>query len=616
MLHRYSLLAQASCLTLSLFCLPALGAAPSPALRTIAESSHYARTGRYDEVIRLCQAFAKSYPTQVRCERFGISPEGRPLLAIVASQDGTLDPAAARARRRPVVLAQAGIHAGEIEGKDAGFWLLGQLLGGGRLPGLLAKLTWVFVPVFNVDGHERFGPYQRPNQNGPVETGWRTTAQNYNLNRDYVKAEAPEMAAMLALLTAWDPILYIDLHTTDGAEFQPDVALTIEPRLAGPELLRPAGAGLSQRVLVALRQIGHLPLDFYPSFVATDDPGSGFASGVAPPRFSTGYWPQRNRLAVLVETHSWKPYPHRVRTTIDALEALLTAAGEDGPAWLDKAAEADRADLRLSGTALPLQYDQGPRVTRIRFPGYVYKQEPSAVSGAVRIRYDARRPETWDIPFYPDVVPLRVVTVPGAYAVPPAQAELVLGKLGRHGLLAERLARDLPLSELEAESFRISEHHIRTEPYEGRHPVDVKGAWQRFAPSGPGAVAGPVLPAGSLVVPTGQRGGRLVVHLLEPTGPDSLLAWGFLSGIFEQKEYMEEYVTETVAEQMLSADAALRSEFLRKLREEPAFAADPKARLGFFYRRHPSCDTRQNVYPVLRLPRGLSMGQLAAAFVR
>ena len=128
-----------------------------------------------------------------------------------------------------MLLVQGGIHAGEIDGKDAGFLALRELLDGSAAPGALGRVTVVFVPVFNVDGHERFGRWNRPNQRGPEEMGWRTTAQNLNLNRDYAKAEAPEMQAMLGLLDAWDPILYVDLHVTDGAQFQHDVSIQVEP---------------------------------------------------------------------------------------------------------------------------------------------------------------------------------------------------------------------------------------------------------------------------------------------------------------------------------------------------------------------------------------------------
>src|SRR5207245_3833288 len=130
-------------------------------------------------------AFERAYPNRARCVTFGTTPEGRPMLAIVASGDGVLTPEATRAKHRPVILFQGGIHAGEIDGKDGGFWSLRELLDDKLLPGATTAVTAVFIPVLNADGHERFGPNHRPNQRGPEEMGVRITAQNFNINRDY-----------------------------------------------------------------------------------------------------------------------------------------------------------------------------------------------------------------------------------------------------------------------------------------------------------------------------------------------------------------------------------------------------------------------------------------------
>ena len=202
----------------------ATAAAPND-LRTVSEQSGFKRTGRYDEVIDLCARFAAAYPDAVACEEFGRTPEGRPMLALVVSKSGARTAQAAHEQGIPVSLFQGGIHAGEIDGKDAGFLLLRELLQGKAGKGLLEKQVLVFVPVFNIDGHERFGAWNRPNQRGPEQMGWRTTAQNYNLNRDYLKADAPEMRAMLGLISRWDPLVYVDLHVTDGAKFEHDVAI-------------------------------------------------------------------------------------------------------------------------------------------------------------------------------------------------------------------------------------------------------------------------------------------------------------------------------------------------------------------------------------------------------
>src|SRR2546423_8826342 len=183
-------------------------------------------------------------------------------------------------RQVPVLLLQAGIHPGESDGKDAGFIALRELLGESAAPGVLERIAILFVPAFNVDGHERFGRWNRPNQNGPEEMGWRTTAQNLNLNRDYTKADAPEMRSLLGLLGQWDPILYADLHVTDGAQFEHDVSVTGGRTLAGDDELRKVGLGLRDELIRRLEAQGSLPLDFYPDFVAQDDPASGFAVSV------------------------------------------------------------------------------------------------------------------------------------------------------------------------------------------------------------------------------------------------------------------------------------------------------------------------------------------------
>ncbi|HEX9103095.1 MAG TPA: M14 family zinc carboxypeptidase, partial [Polyangia bacterium] len=250
--------------------------APARALTTAAESSGYKITGRYDEVVRLCHDFARAHKN-VACETFGRSPERRPMLALSVG-----------ARGRPTIVVQGGIHAGEIDGKDAGFLVLRELLDG-KLDGVaLDRIRVVFVPVFNVDGHERFGAHNRPNQIGPEEMGWRTTAQNLNLNRDYVKADAPEMRAMLALLQREDPVVYMDLHVTDGAQFQHDVAVLVSPPAGvsdAPAGLAAAAAALRASIRQRLEAERHLPIvDFYPMFLKHEDPAGGFALYVSTPR--------------------------------------------------------------------------------------------------------------------------------------------------------------------------------------------------------------------------------------------------------------------------------------------------------------------------------------------
>lgn len=560
-------------------------------LATIAARSDYRTTGRYEEVERLCTAYQTRWPKHVRCFEFGRSPEGRTMWAIVAATDGVLTSPAARTANKPVVLMQGGIHAGEIDGKDAGFWALRELMEGRENKGVLDQVTFVFVPVLNVDGHERFGRWNRPNQSGPEESGWRTTAHNLNLNRDYVKADAPELHAMLKLLNEWDPILYVDLHATNGAEFEHDISFNVNPTQAGEDAIRRVGVQLRDALMERTRARGSLPLDFYPSFVRDDDPTSGVEANVPPARFSHQYWATRNRLGVLVETHSWKAYPTRVRITRNAIHDMLALAADHGREWRQAAAAADQQARRIGGSERTLEYINNDEVRMIDFRGYEYTREPSAISGGLLTRYNNKRPQIWRIPLKEEVKSLTTVVAPNAgYVIPAAHAQWVQEKLQLHNIEFRPITSNVPNTAVQ--TFRANATTISPTTSEGRTPIKLKGEWLADEQA---------IPAGSLFVPIAQSNSELVLTLLEPASPDSLVSWGFFNAFFERKEYMEAYVAESVATEMLKKDPQLREEFQRRLSNDPAFARDPNARLEFFYRRHPSWDERYNLYPVYRL---------------
>ena len=438
-------------------------------LVTTAEKTGFERTGRYEEAVRLCRDFERMWPRRVRCFSYGTTPEGRELVALAASADGLTRPLAARKKDRPVVLFQGGIHAGEIDGKDAGYMVLRDWLASAD-GGPLATVTAVFVPVVSPDGHERFGPNQRPNQRGPAETGWRTTAQNLNLNRDYAKADAPEMRALLALLSEWDPIVYADLHVTDGARFEHDVSVIVEPRDGYDPFLRATGKAISETIIARLEKDGHLPLDFYPSFVDNKNPESGFARGAPPIRFGHGYWAARNRFGILLETHSWRPYAHRVKTTADFLRALMDLAAERGKAWVAAAAAADHAAEGLGGKEVAFgdepRRDAPPRT--IQFRGYSYTREDSPALGRPVVRYDESRPQIWEVPLFEELAPTaRAVLPKGGWLVPAAWASKVADRLRLHGVLFTR-SRPLALRRMSKPSGQRARSSRRSPSKAGR----------------------------------------------------------------------------------------------------------------------------------------------------
>lgn len=567
----------------------------APDLVTVSERSGFTATGRYDEVVKLCSAFQQAYPKQVKCFQFGTTPEGRPMLALAVNANGVFSADAARKAKLPVTLIQGGIHAGEIDGKDAGFLALREMLEGRLAKGALDKQVLLFVPVFNVDGHERFAKWNRPNQRGPVEMGWRTTAQNFNLNRDYVKADAPEMQAMLALVNAWDPLTYVDLHVTDGAMFQHDVSIQVEPVYSGDPEFRKAGLALRAGVIADITKEGSSPQSYYMSFKETDDPASGFVDSVSEPRFSTGYFQLRNRMAMLVETHSWKDYPTRVRVTHNSFVSVLEQVARHGKAWQQAAAEADARAMRLAGQPVALTYKTTDKATMVDFQGYAYTRTMSDVSGMLMTRYDETKPQVWHVPLREDVVEdLRVEAPRAGYVVPAAFAQIVAAKLTQHGIAYRRI--DKAVEGAPVQTFRADKATFSPVSFESHQRLQVEGGWKPEPRN---------LAKGALFVPIAQPKARLVMAIFEPQAPDSLLAWGIFNNAFEHKEYMEEYVAEDVAREQMARDPALAAEFRRKVESDAAFAKNPHARLEFFARRHASWDERLNLYPVMRTDTAL-----------
>jgi murein tripeptide amidase MpaA len=241
---------------------------------TPAEATGLKSTPRYDETIRYLRRLEAASPN-LKLLSLGKSPEGRDIWMVVASKERAFTPESLKATGKPTLFAQAGIHSGEIDGKDAGLMLLRDMTVRGNKRGLLDRANLLFVPIFSVDGHERFSAYGRINQRGPVETGWRTTSQNLNLNRDYAKLDAPEMRALVRALDAWGPDLYLDLHVTDGMDHQYDVTYSFN----GPNGWSPSIARWLEQTLVPawtadLTKMGHTP-GAYPQLLDERDPEKG-----------------------------------------------------------------------------------------------------------------------------------------------------------------------------------------------------------------------------------------------------------------------------------------------------------------------------------------------------
>lgn len=555
------------------------------------EASGGTKTPRYKETIAYCKRLALASPW-VHYSSFGVSPQGRDLPLVIVSRERAFDPASAERTGKAIILIQSCIHAGEPDGKDASLMLMRDIAVTKTCASLLDHAILLFVPIFNVDGHERFGPFNRINQNGPEEAGWRVNAQNLNLNRDYMKADTPEMRAVLTLFAAWLPDLYVDCHVTDGMDFQYDVTYGVEYAAnIEPVLARWLKQTLIPGVLPFVEASGH-KIFYYVSPREDNDLSKGLVGGAAPPRFSTGYAAVQNRPAFLVETHMLKPYKVRVEATHAVLEGIIQSVNGSYRELRRAVRDADQATIAAGRTystakTLALKLTVGDRYVMRDFLGIQSKVEKSAVSGGEKLVYTGEPIKT-TVRYYEDMVVTDSASIPLAYLIP-AEWTRVAGVLRAHSIRLEVLTQDVSVN---VESYRFRDADWRARPYEGRHPVTYKTetiAERR------------IYHAGSFLVPMDQRSGKVIMHLLEPVGPDALVAWGFFDPIFEQKEYAEEYVMERVGADMLEKEPLLKKEFDRKIETDSTFAASPGARLTWLYRHSAWADPFMNVYPVARV---------------
>ena len=553
---------------------------------TPAEKSGLLDSPNYDDTVAYLKKICAASPL-FSLQEFGRTAQGRTLYVVVATKEKSPTPDALRAGGKPTLLAQAGIHSGEIDGKDAGLMLLRDLAFGGKAA-LLDRANFLFVPIFNADGHERSSEWNRANQRGPVHMGWRTTAQNLNLNRDYVKADTPEMRAMLTLLNMWSPSLYFDIHVTDGMDYQYDITYTYHG-FDGDDAWSPhIGAWLDQifhpAVDTAMKAQGHVPVNFYVNERDSRDLTQGLDLGHAPARFSQGYGDLRHLPTVLVETHSLKPYPQRVLGTYVLLEATLALLGRDGT----KLQSAIAADQTARPAQVPLTWVAGGRQRVADFLGVDYERYDSPASGIKEVRW-LGRPKTFPkLPLFDDK-PGVMAKRPAAYFVPITKPD-VIDRLKLHGIRVEPLAAAKTIS---VAMYRLVDPQPL--PGEGTHPYEGR-ATLKFGVKPETHTE--TFPAGSVRVSTDQPLGELAMALLEPESPDSLVAWGFFPEILQRTEYIEGYVIAPMAEKMLRDDPKLNAEFEAKLAADAKFAKDPSARLAWFYARTKFYDDRYLLYPV------------------
>lgn len=556
-------------------------------------------TPTWQEAVEMCQALASS-DARVTLHEVGTSDVGRPIHALVVTEnqavsrskidgvDAVKERLANGGTDKVRVLVNNAIHPGEPCGVNASLALVQTWL---NMPNddshPLATSSWVFIPQYNVGGASRRNCCTRANQEGPESYGFRGNAANLDLNRDFIKMDSRNAEAFVSLFRAMDPDVFVDTHTSNGADYPYTMTLiTSQEDKAGPVL----GPFLRDKMTPALnkRMLARgWPMVPY-VYSKGQTPDQGIVGFLETPRYSTGYATLWGTLGFTTEAHMLKPFADRVQSTLAFLEELS--------AWLSTAAPEVKA-VRLAerkrvtdARSLPVRWALSKaQKDSILFSGFEAQRAWSPVTGGTRLRYNRDSVWTRAIPFDNRYDVVAESNVPRHWVLPQAWRR-VQKRLAANGVVMTRVASDTVVlaNVVTVESFRSA-----GKPYEGHHPLTVD------------SVSSTVLPvqlyAGDWLIPSDQEAKRYLVEVLDPMAHDALLVWNFFDAALQQKEYYSGYVFEDTAEDMLDANPALRSRFDAARSAHPEWADNPGLALRWLYQESPHNEGTANRYPVYAL---------------
>ena len=489
--------------------------------RTRAELTDYRETSLHADVVRFVDSL-RILGAPIHVDTLGVSTNGRVLPLVIASRPVVHTVTEARRLDRPIVYVQANIHAGEVEGKEAVQALLRDW-SFSKAPNVLDSLVLIVIPIYNADGNDSLGPQARNRgaQNGPEMIGLRPNGMGLDLNRDYVKAEAPETRASLAQFNKWDPDVVMDLHTTNGSYH--GYALTYSQSLhpAAPlapyvidTLLTEVRRRMKSRHNFDIFPYGNFVRDSRDAFTSTNK--AGWETYEHKQRYGTNYYGLRGRISILSEAYSHDPFPRRVASTRAFVQEVLSLIAErrsEIRARIDAGTRAvtfaNARNVSVPIAAAFAKPDTQPVLVEV-----IEKIADSTALTEAGMRRGFRRTGRFVATRMPVIDRFRgtIEAQPPHGYILEGVSDSVIEHLRLHGLRPEPLTTTGSVS---IESFTVDSVTFGR-PFQGHREASVTGRW---------APQSRTMKAGSYIVRLGTKLDMLAMELLEPQSDDGLLTW-------------------------------------------------------------------------------------------
>ena len=578
---------------LSLLFFTALSCAEKPKpedfdLTTPFEKGDGNQTPTYDEVMAYYEDLDAAY-VSIKTYKIGRTDSGEPLTLVTYNTNRTFDSEFADAKEVTRILINNGIHPGESDGIDATMMMIRDLANGTiETP----ENVWIgAIAVYNIGGALNRNTGTRANQNGPEEYGFRGNAQNYDLNRDFVKADTYNARAFAEIYHMVNPDVLIDNHVSNGADYQYVLThLFTQHNKLGDEL----GDYLHTELQPQLEQdlaAKDWPITPYVN-VFNQVPEIGFSQFMDYPRYSTGYSTLWNTFGMMVETHMLKPYKDRVAGTYELMKSMIKITEKDGAKMqeLRNAKDSLYRSGALTGQPYTLHFEiDSSKTSTFNFLGYEGEQKTSTVTGMSRLKYDRNKPFEKEVTYYNYMKPAGDVTIPAAYVIPQGWHH-VIERLKENEIDFERFQKD---STLTADVYHIADYKTRNQAYEGHYlhyNTEVETSTQEVS-----------VRKGDYLVKTNQSGLRYIMEMLEPSGVDSFFNWNYFDTILQQKEHFSPYVWEDRAQELLDADPKLKSAFEEQKEASSDFAQNWYEQLEWIYEHSNNYEQAYLRYPIFRV---------------
>ncbi|GAB5400592.1 MAG: M14 family metallopeptidase [Aureisphaera sp.] len=548
------------------------------------EKSDGTETATYEEVISFYQNLADVH-TSVAMYKMGPTDSGEPLHLVTFNPNRTFESEFSDDKRENILLINNGIHPGESDGIDASMLLIRDFAEGKiKAP---ENTIIAVIPVYNIGGALNRNTGTRTNQNGPKEYGFRGNARNYDLNRDFIKADTKNASSFAQIFHALDPDLFIDNHVSNGADYQYTLThlFTQHNKLGGP-----LGNYLHTSFMPQLEDsltVKKWDITPYVNVWGTT-PESGFSQFMDSPRYSTGYTTLFNTLGMMVETHMLKPYKDRVEGTYELMKSFIAIA--DNEADVIKELRKNAMTRHKVGNEYPLSWKvDSSQTTTLSFKGYEGEMVPSNVTGSDRLKYDANQPFVKDITYYNYFTPITTTTIPEKYIIPKGYWN-VMEQLKNNNIDYDRVRKDTSYM---VQVYHIADYQSRRSPYEGHY--------QHYNTTVRISTEEMKVAKGDYIVKTQQPGVRYLLETLEPTAPDSFFNWNYFDTVLQQKEGFSPYVWEDKAEAFLQENPEVKAEFEAKKASDEKFAANWFAQLDWIHKKSNHYEKSHLRYPIVRV---------------